>query len=55
MTRTTIVLCPTCGNETPDYEVWAEEYCQMCWERYCSGTWWEMINSLSEVANEIGL
>jgi hypothetical protein len=22
---------------------WADEYCQMCWEKYCDQQWWQML------------
>jgi hypothetical protein len=30
---------------------WIDEYCQMCWEKACSESWWEMIRRL-EAYNE---
>jgi hypothetical protein len=28
---------------------WLDEYCQMCWEDYCSETWWQMMVRLEDV------
>ncbi len=32
-----------CGEPTE----WIDTYCQECWEKSCSDSWWEMLNSLT--------
>lgn len=45
------IACPTCGVPSLLEEMGLDDkQCQICWERYCSRTWWEMVNSLAGVA-----
>lgn len=39
-------LCEQCGENEKE---WLEYYCQICWEGYCAGSWWEI---LSRIDNE---
>jgi hypothetical protein len=34
---------------------WADEYCQRCWEDYCSGTWWEMMMYKGLLVQQLGV
>jgi hypothetical protein len=38
-------LCP-CGKPHDGWPGVRGELCQMCWEAYCSDTWWEMCGLL---------
>lgn len=53
-----MVECPKCGEKnddnwpvTVDGEiVWGG--CQICWEAECSESWWDMVDSISEMIEE---
>lgn len=37
--------CTGCGSSEVE---WMNQFCQMCWESYSSGQWWEMIQTASD-------
>jgi hypothetical protein len=34
--------CKNCNNHAE----WLDQYCQMCWEEYCSEQWWSVMSNL---------
>lgn len=52
-------VCCRCGGELKASETWPSEeagkdFCQDCWEEYCSEEWWKHVNALNSM-NEICL
>jgi hypothetical protein len=43
------MICQHCKKETPELDMWADEYCQDCWENYCDTTWLEEMHKLNRI------
>ena len=38
--------CKICKKQVDLDDLWADTYCQDCWEEYCDNEWWDMIKTL---------
>jgi len=46
-------LCTECHEEPAEWDFGEDAYCQMCWEAECDRTWWEMMDRIYGVNQEV--
>ena len=49
------MICTECHKEEAEWDFGEDNYCQMCWESYCSELWWASLGGRFETEEYISL
>lgn len=48
-----LIKCKHCGSNNDGDRLWADEYCQGCWESYCADEWWKLGARIEEYMEKV--